>query len=157
LLKQQEYDNTASHFMEELPNNVKLVTIARNPVDSVSSHFVMTSFYNNLEQYQDIPVFLRDYAVYYNWFMDKADYVVSYDSLVQNPKATMEHLFDYFSMPYKEIDYDLTLDQDDASKKYLRTATGVSFYDKVRTIALESEDLPKAQEAYQKLLTFRGY
>jgi hypothetical protein len=69
----------------------------------------------------------------------------------------MEHLFDYFSMSYKEIDYDLTLEQDDASKKYLRTAKGVSFYDKVRTIALESEDLPKAQEAYQNLLTFRGY
>jgi hypothetical protein len=142
--------------MEELPNHVKTVTIARNPVDSVSSNFAMTGFFNNLEKHEHIPVFLRYYTVYYNWFMDKADYVVSYDSLVQNPKDTMKHLFEHFSMPYKEIDYDLTLEQDDPSKKYLRTATGVSFYNKARTLVLESEELPKAQEAYQKLLTFRG-
>jgi hypothetical protein len=156
LLRQQGYNNNASHSINYFKDNLSIVTIARNPVDSVSSNFAMTNFYNKPDVsevvFSNVDVYLKEYTDYYRWFIDNAAYVISYDNLVQNPKGTMERVFNNFSMPYKNINYDLTLNQDDTRKKHLLTSVVVSFYDKVKTQVLESKHLPEALEAYQQLL-----
>ena len=154
LLEQQYYSSHASHSISEFKNSLSIVTIARNPVDSVASHFAMTSFDRGNEPYEIIEQFLVQYAEQYAWFLENSAYVVSYDNLIENPKPEMERFFKHFDLSYSQIDYDLTLIKD-AIKGYLKTATRVSFYDKAKTHVLESDALHRAQEAYHKLLFFR--
>jgi len=138
-------------------NNLDIITIARRPEESASSWFAMSNFYNKAHASKDIESYLEEYTGYYKWFFDNVSYVVSYDSLTQNPKASIEEVFNHFSIPYEDIDYDLTLEQDDPSKGYLRTSLGLSSYDKAKTEALTSKGLFEAQKAYQNLLSkFRG-
>jgi hypothetical protein len=157
LLGQQGYVLPGSHVAEKLENR-SLFTIARNPVDSVSSFLTLSKFFNfsdgTIREMANGTLFY--YIEMYRWLIANADYVISYDDLLNNPAKTMLKFFKKFSIEHKDMEYSVGIEKNDLPNQYIFTSKNKEYYaDALNEITLNSK-LNEANDLYLKLLSLTG-
>jgi len=152
LLRQQGYKISSSHNTADFLDKKHVVSIVRNPVDSVASAMAMIDFYKKENGYVIIPRMLKKYEETYTWLLENATYIISYEDLTNDPKNTIEYFLDYFSLKRSDIVYDLNLSKDDAKEGYLVSSKNVSSYPEALEYTKTAPFVEDAKEIYQKLL-----
>lgn len=128
-----------------------VISIVRDPLDSMSSDLSMHFHYHGWQE-DYIESIVGQYVGVGNQICDRADIVIRYDDLINNPigvvKIISEKLnLDILDNPNK--DYEVV---DKPNYKYLKSSTVYKDYEKVRE-RLSSMDLSKAYELYEKFLS----
>jgi len=98
LYKEAKINFNNSHYVDQLfdKNNKKMrtiVTIARDPVDSITSYLALTSP-NRKEHEHIVSERITDYTLMYDYLCQNADYVIDFNDLVQQPEAIIKKLID---------------------------------------------------------------
>ena len=139
------------------PNkDVPVVTVVRNPIDSISSMVGMLSQYNE-ELSIDVAVkkITENYEQFYRYFDNHADMVFDYEDLIKSPEKVAKCFSLFAGINFNEVDY-----KDDISdmpdKRHVKTSTSTYAYSSARDLLLSGEvDLTNVNEMYQKLLSKR--
>lgn len=152
LLRQQGYSINSSHNTADFLDKKNVISIVRNPVDSVASATAMVDFYKKENGYGIIPQMLKKYEETYAWLLENATYIISYEDLTNDPKNTIEHFLDYFSLKRSEVNYNLNLSMDDPSQGYLVSSKNVDSYKDALEYTKTDSLVEDAKEIYQKLL-----
>jgi hypothetical protein len=152
LLEQQNHSFDASHSIDEFKKGIIPITIARNPIDSVCSHFAMVSFYHDGGDFLLLENFLQDYIKSYEWFLNNNTYIISYDDLVENPKKTIKKFLTSFSLSHVDIEYNINTLKDDDTKQYLVTSKNQPSYEKAKRLILQAKNLERAEDLYRQAL-----
>ena len=111
----------------------KLVTIVRDPVESITS-------YSAYEQSNagPKPLFatetrvnqlLTEYILMHNFLYDHADYVIDFNDLVSNPEAVTKKILSLLAISSEDYDFFATSPME-YSKDYLASSKTLSNYDK---------------------------
>ena len=157
LLNQQDYFMPHSHEITDFLNEKHVVTIARNPVDSVASAIAMVDFYK--EHYKEeishlmIPSMLIKYEKTYAWLLENATYIIAYEDLTNNPKETVEKFLDYLSLKRSNVDYKLNMSKDNPDHLSLVSSKNVDSYPKYLEHVKASAFLESAEKIYEKVLS----
>jgi hypothetical protein len=152
LLGQQGYRINSSHNTTDFLDKKHIISIVRNPIDSVASAMAMVNFYQKENGYGIIPQMIKNYEKTYIWLLKNATYIISYEDLTNNPKNTIEYFLDYFSLKRREVDYDLSLCVDDPNEGYLVSSKNVDSYKGALEYTKTAPFIEDAKEIYQKLL-----
>jgi len=152
LLAQQGYAISSSHNTADFLDKKHVISIVRNPIDSVASAMAMIDFYKKENSYEIIPQMLKKYEETYTWLLENATYIISYEDLTNDPKNTVEYFLDYFSLKRSEVNYELNLSRDDPSQGYLVSSKNVDSYKDALEYTKTAPFLQDAKEIYQKLL-----
>jgi hypothetical protein len=152
LLEQQGHSFDASHSTDKFGKGVIPITIARNPIDSVCSHFAMVSFYIGGGEYLLLEKFLESYIKDYEWFLSNNAYIISYEDLVEDPKKTIKEFLTNLSLSHTDIEYNINTLRDDSSKQYLVTSKTQPSYEKAKKLILQAKNLEKAKDLYNQAL-----
>jgi hypothetical protein len=99
LYEEEKIHFTKSHFLDELfdKNNNKIrkiITISRDPVDSISSY---VGLYNGFGLYPVGHEYLfqekiTEYVLMYSFLCEHADYVIDFNDLLQHPKPVIKKI-----------------------------------------------------------------
>jgi hypothetical protein len=156
LLDQQDYSILHSHEIADFLNEKHVVTIVRNPVDSVASAMAMIDFYK--EHYKEkinylmIPSMLIKYEETYTWLLENATYIISYEDLIGNPKDTVEKFLDHLSLKRTSVDYRLDMSRDNPNHLSLVSSKNVDSYPGHLEHVKASAFLENAEKIYQRIL-----
>lgn len=138
-----------------LDNNADLlVTIARNPLDSIVSNTTMMMHYNNANTISEALTFaLKQYCESYKFFIENANVVILFDDLTNNPEAVIKNFLSIF---FKINDYDkilISIEIDDMKEEgHLSTSKRSEYYDRVLE-ACSSLDLSYANLLFNQLVS----
>jgi hypothetical protein len=96
LYEEAQINFTHSHYVEELfdKDNKKqrpLITIARDPIDSISSYLALVEYRGSENEFL-IPEKLTEYILMYSFLCENADYVIDFNDLVQHPNAVIKKM-----------------------------------------------------------------
>ena len=152
LLRQQGYRIAASHNTEDFLNKKQVVSIIRNPVDSVASAFAMVSFYKKEIEYGLVELMLKNYEKTYSWLLSNYAHVILYEDLIERPKEVVEAFLNRFSLNKKDIVYDLNLSKDDPKEKYLVSSKNLDIYNEILEYTKTCLFIDAATESYRKLV-----
>jgi hypothetical protein len=157
LLDQQEYSILHSHEITDFLDKEHVITIIRNPIESVASNMAMMDFYKNLYKEEIgpfmVPSMLKKYEETYAWLLKNATYVILYETLIDNPKNTIEKFLDDFSLKRADVSYALNLSKDNPDHLSLVSSKKVDSYPEYLEHVRTSVFLEDAQKMYQKVLS----
>lgn len=97
LYKQEKIHFIKSHYMENCfdKNNNKIITIARDPIDSICSQL---SLYQNLDFNggHDFTVIenMTNYILMYSFLCENADYIIDFNDLIKYPELVIKKLLE---------------------------------------------------------------
>ncbi len=96
-----------SHYLDQLfdKNNNKnrtIITIARDPKDSISSYLALFRLHEPGNEHI-ISEKITEYILMYSFLYEHADYVIDFNDLVNNPKPVIEKVLNFISI--EEDDY----------------------------------------------------
>lgn len=106
LYQQEKIHFTKSHYLNELfdeNNNKKrpIITIARDPIDSVRSYLALNKYLHldNLEgrQYTVLEK-ITEYAFMYAFLCENADYVIDFNDLVSYPESVIKKILNLLNI-----------------------------------------------------------
>lgn len=98
LLENSSLKVTKTH-LPELDKSKRIVTIARNPQDTIVSYLAMLSEYRSEIDYEKTAEQLvLDYVENYKYFNQYCSIVVDFDNLVSNPADTLASILDLFGI-----------------------------------------------------------
>jgi hypothetical protein len=152
LLGQQGYPIRSSHRFEGIDKDTSILTIVRNPLDSVSSYFGMAKTYSDTLEYPGIDKMLETYIETYTWLIENYNYAIYYEDLVSSPDSTVEKLLAHFDMPHKEMKYKLDFLQDDPAEKYLVSSKSTEWYQASREYIMSAGLIAEADDVYRQML-----
>jgi hypothetical protein len=123
-----------------------IITIVRDPFDSLQSHVAMSKHYNP-EKYTE-----NDYTEYYvglyEYLDRKANLIIYYNDLINFPEATTKMICDLLGFKKNISDYNVLVDNKDI--KYLVSSKTVKEYNEEY---FKIEDMAKCYSEYHKLLS----
>ncbi len=134
----------ASHNWDDAKGLV--ITIARDPYDSLQSYITMSSHY---DQPIGIKTQINSYAFLYRFLYNRANVVVDYNTLVKNPDKVVDALSDILDKPVSDHPYEQNM-VDKPEENYLVSSTTSELY---KQNYLEDFDLSDAYKAYHLLLS----
>jgi hypothetical protein len=112
LYEEEGINFTKSHYVEELfdKNNNKIrkiITISRDPVDSISSYLAL---YNGYGLHPDgheyiVKEKITEYILMYSFLCENADYVVDFNDLIQNPKNVIKKILNLLNIDKNEYSF----------------------------------------------------
>jgi hypothetical protein len=152
LLGQQGYSISAFHAFTGIDKRKSILTIARNPIDSISSYFGRVTTWKKHFDYPGIEKMLQTYIETYTWLIENYNYAIDYEDLVSNPNSTIEKLLAYFDMPHKDIEYNLDLVNQDPAKKYLLSSKNTEWYQASREYLVSAKLIDEANDIYRQML-----
>jgi hypothetical protein len=152
LFGQQGYNISSSHTFDGIDKDTKILTIIRNPLDTISSHFAMAKTYSDSLGYPGIDGMIERYIKDYTWLSENYSYIVDYEDLVSSPGETVEKLLKQFDLPYSSIKYRLDIQQDDPSQQYLASSKKAEGYSESREYILASNLIDEANDLYRQML-----
>lgn len=155
LLGQQGYNISSSHTFEGINKDTGILTIARNPLDTVSSYFCMVKAHMHSLDYPGIDKMLQTYIETYTWLLDNYDYILDYNDLVDSPNITIEKLLSHYDLPHTQIEYRLDLLKDDPAEKYLVSSKDTEWYQVSREYILSAKLINEADDVYRQMLFAR--
>lgn len=130
-----------------------VITIARNPKDTLQSHLTMSKEFNvkfeggSEETGADIAI--RQYCEMYDFLYKRADIVIDYEELISFPDEVLESFSNIIEKP--RLNYNYKNDNfDDKEKKYLVSSKTSKLYD---IDHLSGLSLFSAEKAYKLLLS----
>lgn len=123
-----------------------VITIARDPRDSLQSSIAMMKEFNREEK---VPDGIHYYTDLYRFLYNRANIVIDYNTLITDPDKVINCLSDVLTKPIIETTYVDNI-KDDLPGNYLVTSTTSNHYkkDHLRTFNLNS-----AYSAYNLLLS----
>lgn len=134
--------------------DVPIVTIARNPIDSVASMVGMITEYNK-DIAVDVAVnkIINNYENFYRYLDHHASLIFDYEDLVNSPEKVAESFANFTDLEYRNINYidDLS---DMISKKHVKTSTSTQNYLLAKDMLINTDiDLNKANDLFYKVLS----
>jgi hypothetical protein len=149
LVKQKlDTDLNDSHNWDDAKGFV--ITIARNPYDSIQSVITMTMHY---EQPVEIDKMIRAYNHSYGFLYTRANVVIDYNTLTNNPNKVISYLSDILEKPINPDEYRNEM-TDHPDKKYLVSSTTSELY---KENYLSGFELKDSFRAYHLLLSRKSF
>ena len=152
LLGQQGYSIASYHRFEGIDKNTDILTIVRNPLDTVSSYFSMVKSHMDTLDYPGINKMLQTYIETYTWLLNNYSYILDYNDLANSPNTTIERLLSHYDLPHSQIKYRLDLLKDDPSEKYLVSSKNTEWYEASRQYTMSSALIEEADDIYRQML-----
>lgn len=142
-----------SHSLHRFSKSFPIITIARNPFDSILSEVSMVTHYSPTKNIAAIIDLTRDtYLSSYKYFLDYADAILDYNLLIENPRSTLENICKFFDIKIKTpISINLVL-EDKEKYRHLATSTVSKTYEAVKSELLKY-DLKDEWELYDKAIS----
>lgn len=129
----------------------KIVTVARNPIDTIVSSVAMLVYYREDKTCQyDLDSESENYLRFYNKMITDADIIVDYDKFINDPKGTLKSLESILGITCGAMEYRDRI-KDRPENKQLKTSKSSPLYDKIYKMALKM-DMSKQNEVYLELL-----
>ena len=140
-----------SHFLKELfdkDNNKQriIITIARDPIDSISSYLAI----DNGSLADEFLTIQRetDYVLMYAFLCENADYVVDFNDLIKYPESVIKKLLSLLNIDKSQYDL-FDREKNEKYKNYIPSSKSLKNYN---NIVLDSYDLELCYYYYYKLL-----
>lgn len=128
-----------------------IITIARDPLDTITSWAAMRMHYRDGEIRKDL---VRQYCSTYQFLIDNADIILDYNELVEDPYKITNGLIKSLGMKAFFDTPKIARNPDVPSRRYLVTSTTSEYYDQAREYA-SKQDLSYCYELYNKLLSLK--
>jgi hypothetical protein len=141
-----------------LKNN-KMITIVRDPIDTITSKLAMTAFYdkknetmtqirNKKQNTKDLDIYLES--------LDRADaedfyIVIDYNDLVTRPFETTTTLADIMNLPIINKDYKENNIREYKENSHIISSKKVDEYEEIKSY-VESLDLSRLHDSYNEAL-----
>lgn len=152
LLLQNGYKILSAHEPKTISPNISVITILRDPIETIASHFTMIKFYNPEIDVSTIDLLINNYIKTYSTLAARASLFIDYNSLINDYHATTKLLLSYMHLESSANEYDLTQITDTPEQKHLATSTISAEYDSIVGLVNKSELIPAAYEKYEELL-----
>ena len=155
LYEKEKIHFTKSHYLDQLfdkdgNKRRKIITIARDPIDSISSYLALNEHRLNSE---DEIVFavkekIAEYVFMYYFLYDNADHVVDFNDLTTYPKPVIKRILDLLNIDKNTYEW---FDESDIEKYkgFRPSSKSLSSYDRSM---LDDFDLSLCYYYYYKLL-----
>lgn len=134
---------TFSHF--PVTENRFIITIVRDPFDSIQSTVAMKKYYNP-ETYAESD-YLEYYVELYKYLDQNADLIIDYDDLINFPEETTKMICDLLDFKKNPSSYKMHGDKKEI--EYLVSSKTVKEYDEEY---FQIEDMSNCYDQYNKLL-----
>jgi hypothetical protein len=134
--------------------DISIVTVARNPTDSISSMVAMLCEYND-ELPIDVAVqrITENYEQFYIYLDNHADMVFDYEDLISSPEKVAQYFSNASGLEYSSIDYEDDI-RDMPDKRHVRTSIYSKAYGLSKDMLISNTDkLAKANDLYLRLLS----
>lgn len=135
---------TFSHY--PVHENAFIITIARDPFDSIQSHIAMNRHYNP-ETYTEND-YIEYYVGLYKYLYNNANLVIDYNDLINSPKETIKMICNFLGFEKNTSDYSML--EDNKNIQYLVSSKTVKEYNEKY---FKIEDLANCYDEYYKLLS----
>jgi len=155
LYEQEKIHFTKSHYPNELfdENNNKqrpIITIARDPLDSVSSYLALNKYlhFDEMGSQYTILEKITEYAFMYAFLCENADYVIDFNDLVSYPESVVKKILSLLNIDKNKYDlFDRT--EPDRYKDYVPSSKSLPNY---KSDFLDNFDFNLCYYYYHKLL-----
>lgn len=144
ILQKLDIKMSASHLKDDA--NGLVITIARDPYDTLQSFLTMSAHYDQevgtkaeIDKYSNLSRFLHS----------RANIVIDYNTLVKNPSLVVKAMSDVLDKTISENSYKNTI-IDKPEKGHLVSSISSALYN---NNYLDKQDLSDAYNAYQLLLS----
>jgi hypothetical protein len=130
LYKQEKIHFIKSHYIENFfdKNNYKIITIARDPIDSICSQL---SLYQDLDltRGHDFTVIenITNYILMYSFLCENADYVIDFNDLIKYPELVIKKLLESLNID-KDKYYLFNQNFMPKHKNFIRSSKSLSRY-----------------------------
>ena len=141
----------------------KMITIARDPVEFLTSEVAMSYFYDTSSTTLDKLVnnnlrslWLNDYSKYFTGtddmtMIDRFDIIIDYDRLINFPVETIKSLANHMSIDIISEDYESGRLKDYTEHGHIISSKKVKEYEMIRKY-VEDTDLSKLYDIYHAML-----
>lgn len=141
------YSSISIGYVHKTDNlNGKIITIARDPFESIHSDVTMRKHYHPEECYN--KKYNERYIDIYNFLYDRADIVVDYKDLVKSPNQVVEKICNLFK--FEKLLNNRPQKVDDKDQSYLVSSKTSSRYKEKH---FDLEDIKDCYVPYIKLLS----
>lgn len=128
-----------------------IITVIRNPLDTLTSFAAMRMHYRGGEIRKDI---VAQYCSTYRYLIKNADIILDYEDLVKDPHSVAAFVINSIGKTVFFKSPEIKRNEDIASRKYL-VSSGVSDYYSVAKELMLSEDLGECYELYEQALSLK--
>ena len=157
ILKFHEYQDI-EYFLDinnDVIENFNIVTIARNPADTIKSSVTMSANIKKNLTKEDIKEMIDEtkdkYKLFYENNVSRINYVIDYETLLSNPKKVIEDFGYLFKIKTNKIKYTDNLIDNEPSG-YIVSSKNKKHYDYVENIVSIS-DLDECLKLYKSVLS----
>jgi hypothetical protein len=155
LYEEEQIHFTKSHYLDELfdDNGNKrrpIITIARDPIDSICSYMALPNGYNS-DGYQhefEIKEKITEYVLIYSFLCEHADYSIDFNDLTKYPKPVIKKILNLLNInknTYNDFNREVV-------QKYKDFVPSSKFLPKYNNTILNNFDLSLCYYYYYKLL-----
>lgn len=133
-----------SHY--PVTENSFIITIARDPFDSIQSHVAMSKHYNPKTYTKND--YIEYYVGLYKYLYLNANLIIDYNDLIDLPEETTKMICDLLGFKKNPSDYKVSVDK--KSIEYLVSSKTVKEYNEEY---FKIEDMTNCYDEYRKLLS----
>ncbi len=155
LYEEEKIHFTKSHYLDQLfdkdgSKRRKIITIARDPIDSISSYLALNEY--RLESEDDTEFVIKEkiteYVLMYSFLYDHADYIIDFNDLITYQKSVIKRILDLLNIDKNTYNW---FDESDIEKYkgFKPSSKSLSSYDRSM---LDGFDLSLCYYYYYKLL-----
>jgi hypothetical protein len=124
-----------------------IISIARDPFESIHSHVAMRKHYHPSEDYS--KRYNNEYIDMYNFLYENANIVIKYADLIEFPEKVLLKISDDLKFEINPLDIPVPVTVDNRENTYLRSSKTSPEYKKEH---FKREDILDCYESYNKLL-----
>jgi hypothetical protein len=139
-----------SHNCWESQNNF-IITVVRDPMDTLVSWAAMRMHYRNGKVNRDI---VRQYCSTYKYLIKHADVILDYKELVDSPHDVTKNIINYMGLKTLFHAPKIKRNPDVPSLRYLVSSTSSEYYELAKQM-LKDEDLSECYRLYEKALSLK--
>lgn len=125
-----------------------IISIARDPFESIHSHVAMRKHYHPSEGYS--KRYNNEYKDMYNFLYENADIVIKYTDLIEFPEKVLLKICSDIKFEINPLDIHVPVTVDNRENTYLRSSKTSPEYKKEH---FKAEDILDCYDAYNKLLS----
>jgi len=125
-----------------------IITIARDPFESIHSHVTMRKHYHPDEEYY--KKYNNEYKDMYNFLYENANLIIKYEDLINFPEMVLLKICSDTGLEINQLDIPLPMPVDNKENTYLRSSKTSSEY---KNEHFKIEDIADCYEPYNKLLS----
>lgn len=125
-----------------------IITIARDPFESIHSHVTMRKHYNPDEGYNNN--YNVEYKNMYNFLYKNADIVIDYKELIEFPDRVLSKIFNDIKINKKPTETHYPMPLDNKENTYLRSSKTSHEY---KNEHFKKEEIFDCYEPYNKLMS----